>query len=67
MSPGYYKHKSENVKVSLLISNLILSVLNLLPSRITWLLFSPLITEDLSPVMSKGEISKFINTPYSMG
>ena len=57
MSAGYYKDKSENVKVSLLISNLTPSVLNLPRSRITGLPFLSVNIRDLSPVMRKGEIS----------
>ena len=66
MSAGYYKDKSENVKVSLLISNLTPSVLNLPRSRITGLPFLSVNIRDLSPVMRKGEISKSLNTPYSI-
>ena len=66
MSAGYYKDKSENVKVSLLIINLIPSVLNLPRSRITGLPFLSVNIRDLSPVMRKGDISKSINTPYSI-
>ena len=49
MSAGYYKDKSENVKVSLLISNLIPNVLNLPPSRIKGLPFLSVNNRRLEP------------------
>ena len=49
MKAGYYKDKCENVKVSLLISNLIPSVLNLPPSRITGLPFLSVNNRRLEP------------------
>ena len=60
MSPSYYKNKTENVKVSLTISNLVSSLL--LPLTYQMAKFSSLsyiITENLSPVMREGKILKF--------
>lgn len=60
MGPSYYKVKTENVKVSLIISNLVSKILLSLMSRMAqFSSVSYIVTENLSPVMLKGKILKF--------
>ena len=67
MSAGYYKDKSENVKVSLLISNLIRSVLSLPPSRITGLSFLSVNNRRLEPCNAWGRDFKVYKYTYFDG
>ena len=60
MGPSYYKVNTENVKVSLIISNLVSKILLSLMSRMAqFSSVSYIVTENLSPVMLKGKILKF--------
>ena len=60
MGPSYYKVKTENVKVSLIISSLVSKILLSLMYRMAqFSSVSYIITENLSRVMLKGKILKF--------
>ena len=60
MSPSYYKDKTENVKVSLIISKLVSNLLLSLTYQMAqFSSVSCIMTENLSPVMLKGKILKF--------